>query len=119
MFSAEPESPSLVEKAITSGLPFLRCALAAMVTALSVTPRASFARVFPVQGAMSRASIGADGPSGSASAMVVTTRFPVSSMSLRMCSAARPKRVSVSAAVSLMMGTSSYVPASLSAAAKT
>ena len=47
MFSAEPESPSFVEKAITSGRPFRRCAFAAIVTAVSVTPFASFARVFP------------------------------------------------------------------------
>ena len=107
MFSAEPESPSFVDMAIIRGLPFLRCAFAAMVTALSVTPWASFARVLPVQGAMSSACIGSAGPSGSASAMVVTTSFPVKSISRRICSAAVPKRLSVSAAVSLMMGTRS------------
>ena len=67
MFSAEPESPSLVEKARTRGLPLRRWALAAMVTQLSVMPWASFARVLPVQGAITSASSGSLGPRGSAS----------------------------------------------------
>ena len=79
-------------------------------------PRDSFARVLPVQGAISRASMGALGPRGSASAMVVTTFFPLSSIRRLMFSAAVPKRVSVSAAFSLMIGTSSYCSASLAAA---
>ena len=108
MFSAEPESASFVEKAITSGRPLRRCALAAIVTALSVMPCASFASVLPVQGAISRASSPSAGPSGSASAIVVTTRRPpLSSMRRRMCAAAVPKRLSVSAALSLMIGISS------------
>ena len=106
MFSAEPDRPSFVEKAITSGRPFLRCALAAIVTAESVIPCASFARVLPVQGAISSASMGRAGPSGSASAIVVTTGSPVSSMRRRRFVTAVPKRVSVSAAVSLMIPSS-------------
>ena len=107
MFSAEPESPSLVEKAITRGLPFRRWALAAMATALSVMPWASFARVQPVQGAMSSASIGSRGPRGSASAMLATTGLPARVSRRRRFSSAEPKRVSVPAAVSLISGTSS------------
>ena len=45
MFLAEAERPSLVEKAITTGLPHRRWDLAAMVTAVSVMPWASFANV--------------------------------------------------------------------------
>ena len=77
MFGAEPVRPSFVEKAMTSGLPFLKCALAAMVTAVSVTPFDSFAMVFPVQGAMTSASMGVLGPRGSASAMAQTGARPV------------------------------------------
>ena len=119
MFSAEPESPSFVEKAITSGRPFRRCAFAAIVTAVSVTPFASFARVFPVHGAMTIASIGSRGPSGSASAMVVTTCRPVICISRLMFSEAAPKRLSVSAAFSLIIGISSYFSVSLSASSNT
>ena len=96
-----------MDSAIISGLPFLRCALAAMVTALSVMPWASFARVLPVHGAMSSASSGSAGPSGSASAIVVITPRPHSAARRLIFSAAVPKRVSVSAAVSLIMGISS------------
>ena len=106
MFSAEPLRPSLVEKAITRGFPLRRCALAAIVTLLSVIPRASFARVLPVQGAISSASSGSFGPRGSASAMLVTTGRPASASRRRRCSRAVPKRLSVCAAVSLMMGIS-------------
>ncbi len=70
-------------------------------------PWASFARVLPVQGAISSASIGRAGPRGSASGIVVTTRFPVSSISFSICSTAVPKRLSVSAAVSDRIGTRS------------
>ena len=50
------ESASFVEGAMISGLPFLRCAFAASVTDVSVTPQVSFARVLPVQGAIMSAS---------------------------------------------------------------
>lgn len=59
-----------------SGFEFLRCAFAAMVTAVSVMPWLSFAMVFPVQGAIMSASIGFAGPSGSASAMEQTGFAP-------------------------------------------
>ncbi len=64
MFSAEPESPSLVESAITTGRPLRRWALAAMAALLSLNPCASRARVLPVQGAISSASSGSLGPRG-------------------------------------------------------
>ena len=76
MLGAEPESASFVEKAMMSGFEFLRCAFAAMVTAVSVMPWLSFAMVFPVQGAIMSASIGFAGPSGSASAMEQTGFAP-------------------------------------------
>ena len=88
---------------MTSGRPFLRWAFAAIATAESVSPWESLERVLPVQGAISSASRGREGPRASASAMVVMTGPPVSSMSRRMFSTAVPKRVSVSAAVSLMI----------------
>ena len=108
MFFAEPVRPSFVENAITSGLPFRRCAFAAMVTAVSVMPDASFAMVLPVHGAITSASMGILGPRGSASAMLQTGILPVSSKSLCLKPSAVPKRLSVPDAVSLMMGTSSY-----------
>ena len=113
MFGAEPESPSFVENAMTSGRPFRRCALAAMVTAVSVMPWLSFAIVLPVHGAMTSASMGFDGPRGSASIMLSTGSLPVISRSRALKSAALPKRVSAFAAVSLIMGTSSYFSPSL------
>ena len=118
MFCAEPESPSFVENAMTSGRPFRRCALAAMVTAVSVMPWLSFAIVLPVHGAMTSASMGFDGPRGSASIMLSTGSLPVISRSRALKSAALPKRVSAFAAVSLIMGTSSYFSPSLPSWAK-
>ena len=77
MFSAEPESPSLVEKAITTGRPFRRWALAAMVTALSVIPWASFESVLPVHGAISSAYVQTRWPSRrSSSARQASRRSP-------------------------------------------
>ena len=61
------------------------------------------------------ASSGRAGPRGSASAMVETTLLPLRAMSRRICSDAVPKRLSVSAAVSDIMGTISYFSASFSA----
>ena len=111
MFGAEPESASFVENAMTSGFEFLRCAFAAMVTAVSVMPWFIFAMVFPVQGAIMSASIGFAGPRGSASAIECTGCAPHSELRRDIKSADVPKRVSVAAAVSLMMGTSSYLSA--------
>ena len=60
---------SLVDTDITSGLPFRRCAFAAIRTGVSVIPLASLARVLPVQGAMRRISRYPFGPMGSASSI--------------------------------------------------
>ena len=57
------------------------------------------------------ASMGFAGPNGSASAMECTGSAPQSDLRREMKSADAPKRVSVAAAVSLMMGTSSYLSA--------
>ena len=118
MFLSEPDSPSFVENATTTGLLFRRCAFAAIVTEESLIPCASFAIVFPVQGAIKSASIGRAGPKGSAETMSVTGGALHNSESLDKCSAAVPKRLSVSAAVSLIIGTSSYSSASPSSAGK-
>ena len=91
---------------------------AAMVTALSVMPAASFAMVLPVQGAITSTSKSLPGPTRSACAMVRMTSRPVISSSRRMWSCARPKRLSVAAAVSLMSAVSSHSPLSRSAAAR-
>ena len=91
---------------------------AAIVTEESLIPCASFAIVFPVQGAIKSASIGRAGPKGSAETMSVTGAALHNSESLDKCSAAVPKRLSVSAAVSLIIGTSSYSSASPSSAGK-
>ena len=48
------ERASFVATAIIRGLEFLKCAFAAIVTDVSVTPNASFASVFPVQGSIIR-----------------------------------------------------------------
>ena len=47
MFLAALLKASLVDGAIKRGREFLRCAFAAKVTQVSVTPVASFARVLP------------------------------------------------------------------------
>ena len=98
MFGAEPESASFVENAMTSGFEFLRCAFAAMVTAVSVIPWFIFAMVFPVQGAIMSASIGFAGPRGSASAIECTGCAPHSELRRDIKSADVPKRVSVARA---------------------
>ena len=58
---------SLEASAIRMGRVVLACALAAMHTAVSVIPAASFASVLPVHGEIIRISRGEAGPSGSAS----------------------------------------------------
>ena len=69
-----------MERDITSGLLLRKWALAAMRTGVSEIPLASFDKVFPVQGAMSRISNNALGPMGSASGMVVIGSLPVISL---------------------------------------
>lgn len=70
-------SASLVDKEMTSGLLFRRCDFAAINTGVSEIPFASFDRVFPVHGAMTRISSMDFGPIGSASGMVRIGSFPV------------------------------------------
>ena len=52
MFFALAPSASFEDGAIKTGLPFLICAFAAIVTDVSVIPEASFESVFPVHGAI-------------------------------------------------------------------
>ena len=87
--------PSLVEIAIIRGLPFLICAFAAIVTEESHIPQASFAAVFPVQGAMISASRSFFGPIGSASEIVLIIFLLQMLSILSVKSFAFPKRVSV------------------------
>ena len=107
-----------MEKPITTGRPLRRCAFAAIVTALSVIPAASFAMVLPVQGAMTSTSKSLPGPTRSAAVMLRMTSRPVISSSRRMKPPARPKRLSVDAAVSLIRAVSSHSRLSRSAAAR-
>ena len=66
MFFALAPNASLVEGAIIKGRSFLRCALAAIVTEVSVIPLANLPKVLPVQGAITKTSSNAFGPIGSA-----------------------------------------------------
>jgi len=119
MFSAEPESASLVESAMTTGRPLRRWLLAAIVTAVSVSPEARRASVAPVQGAMTSTSKSFSGPTRSASTMLRMTPLPVSASRRAMKSSAFPKRLSVQAAVSLMRAVRSQSAASFSASFRT
>ena len=80
---------------MTRGFPFLRWALAAMSTGVSVIPQASLARVLPVQGAMRSTSRYALGPMGSASSTRRMGGFPAVPVIRRMKSPVSPKRESV------------------------
>ena len=66
---------SLEDRNKITGRWFRNCAFAAIRTGVSVMPFASFARVFPVHGAIKSAKKGAFGPIGSASFMVVMQVF--------------------------------------------
>lgn len=83
------------------------------MTGVSIIPYASFARVFPVQGAISIASNIFLGPTGSASSMVLITFFCVILSRYSICSAALPKRVSSPAALKDIIAVTS-APASIS-----
>ena len=83
---------SLVDKEITRGFSLRRWAFAAISTGVSVMPFASFARVFPVQGAIRRISRYPLGPMGSAASMVRMGSRPVRPLILRMYSSVLPKR---------------------------
>ena len=92
-------------------------ALAAMVTDVSLMPLASRDRVLPVQGAMTSTSRSFLGPMGSALGMVSMTRLSQMRSISRMNSWAGPKRLSVSALFSEMMGvTSPYLALARSSA---
>ena len=67
MFSPAPESPLLVDIAITTGFSFLKCDFTAIVAELSMISFASFAMVLPVAGATTNISNISFGPSGSTS----------------------------------------------------
>ena len=90
--------------ATTTGRLLRRWALAAMVTAVSVMPEASFPRVFPVQGAMTSTSSSFRGPMGSASWTEDMGLCPVSLSTVERKASAVPKRVSVVRQASETMG---------------
>ena len=94
----------MLARAMTTGRPLRRWAFTAMVTAVSVIPAASFARVFPVAGATTRTSSSPFGPMGSTDGISRRGFRPVISSRDRSSSSASPKRLSVSAAVSERMG---------------
>ena len=104
MFLALPARPSLVETASTTGRPLRRCDLAAMVTAVSAIPFASFPMVLPVAGAMTSTSASPFGPSGSTEGISYSTSFPVICSRFSSSISELPKRVSVNAAFSETMG---------------
>ena len=65
-----------------------------MVTGVSAMEWASFARVFPVQGAMMRMSNSFFGPTGSTWARVCSGGVPQMVSAMTICSRAVPKRLS-------------------------
>lgn len=73
ILGAEALKPSFVEIPIKTFPPFLLCALYAIATGVSVIPRASFARLLPVQGAITNKSSNFSGPIGSAATIVEMT----------------------------------------------
>ena len=77
MFLAFAPNESLLLTDKTTGLLFLRVALTAIVTGVSVIPQAIFERELPVQGATSSKSTALLVPIGSASTMVFIGVFPV------------------------------------------
>ena len=87
-------------KKITKGLLFLRCALAAIKTGVSLIPFASFDSVLPVQGAITSISSIDFGPIGSAAGMVVIGSLLLISFASLRKSFDFPKRVSVVEALS-------------------
>ena len=98
---------SLLASAIKSGRLLRKCALAAIQTAGSVMPPASFASVFPVHGAIISASSGCLGPNVSVAVIVCKHALPQISEISRRSSSALPNLVSVEYAVSLRIGSTS------------
>ena len=109
MFFAVAPRASFVDGAITMGISFLSPAFTAIVTEVSVMPRASFDMVFPVQGATTMASKSFFGPMGSASGMVVMGFLAVTIDSLEKSSSFSRKRVEVFATIGERMGVISYL----------
>ena len=95
MFFKLKPSASFVDIPITTGLLFLKCAFAVIVTALSVIALANLASVLPVQGATIKISINPSGPIGSASTIVSTGIFFVILTIFSLKSFAVPNLVSV------------------------
>src|SRR5699024_4404163 len=113
-------TPVLVATATTTGLSLRRCALAAMVTAVSVMPQASFPMVFPVQGAITSTSSSFFGPMGSASLTLPITVCPVISSTAELNSSAVPERGLVCRQIAETMGcTVSYSSHSFSSSRST
>ena len=108
-FCPEAAIASLLARHIITGRPTLRVDFTAMVTGVSVIPRASFESVLPVQGQTIIASAKCFGPMGSASTMVWSTRRPASSSARSIKSEALPKRVSVPYTFWDITGSSSYL----------
>lgn len=107
MFLALAERASFVEIAISTGLEFLKWDLHAIVTGVSVIPRASFARVLAVQGATTTMSNSFLGPIGSASSIVtIALRLHILS-SHSTLSDAFPKRVFIVAELNDIIGVTS------------
>ena len=97
MFSAAPARASLVDIATITGRAFRRWLFAAMVTGVSAMECASFARVFPVHGAMISASSSFFGPMGSTASMLHSGLLPQISSAVCRCSGARPNRLLIDA----------------------
>ena len=108
MFFRLADIASFEARAMRRGRDCRICAFAAIVTGVSVIPDASFASVFPVQGQIISASSGVFGPSGSASAIVVTGAFLQISDISRTNHSAVTKRVSVVKALKIITGSRSY-----------
>ena len=85
----------MTDNTILSGRSDRKCALTAMQTGVSVMPFASLAKVFPVQGQMTRASKGMVGPNGSAAGTVRMAGRPQMASTRETRLVAEPKRVSV------------------------
>ena len=113
MFAKLADRASFDAKATSNGRSHRRWAFDAMVTAVSVMPQAILARVLPVQGAMTKASRGEAGPSGSAMAIVWMTGREQMAQIRSIRRAEVPNRVSVEYTHSLTIGCMSY-PFSLS-----
>ena len=107
-------SASFVETARISGLSFLRCALAAIKTGVSVIPPHNFAIVFPVQGAMTIASRFPFGPIGSAACMERMPICPVISSICSVNTSAFPKRLSMVCTFSEKIGMMSIPSSTMS-----